>query len=649
MDARTQLKMLVKPLPQDPVLEVEAVSQMSKRTTPPALNLQQYLSTARTCGRRKRKHTELKRSGILERKRLEAEAALLAAREEAARVPLHPPPPWAAGMEVENRVVRVDTIPQADGSVAHEHDTSLFRLRLSAGDDDQSLHVQWWFPPSNPGNAGAWIGLFPADHVVWGANGSPHGEVMPGAQRILYRLLTKNDTSGVSKFTATAIQPKGAPNPLKDGLYVFTLQADYGRYARAVSERFRLESGRVTAIYEGALSSDFPQVNRKHRQQNASLNLFSSVSRSVDKEAEALDERCYFPVTHVDFTLPERYKDAYPYLNRVYALVDKASYLDWGLTSDYQTDGAEAVGDHRLRDRGGLSVPSAKQSAASAHGLKSTQYSELPSAAQHATRKMNESQGSEGYGEATTGSAHKIGLALMQLRDLVLHQLHDAHWGLLWDLGPHSTFLDIGSGYGKVVLHLRLMARMRLAVGMEYVKSRDDIAKQALFSLESEVTAAGGEPPRPASAAAADVAAVASSSDDNASTSSSSAAAASDEPMPDAEGHSTELLPSPPRFVKSGPFDGVEFTCSDATKYDQLSYTHIYIFDWVFSKSTLREIAKVLQRSPFYVLCSFHKVTEWWSYGLVKIQPVAKFPFKTTGNEGMTCWVYANVEKMPSQ
>ena len=58
MDARTQLKMLVKPLPQDPVLEVEAVSQMSKRTTPPALNLQQYLSTARTCGRRKRKHTE---------------------------------------------------------------------------------------------------------------------------------------------------------------------------------------------------------------------------------------------------------------------------------------------------------------------------------------------------------------------------------------------------------------------------------------------------------------------------------------------------------------------------------------------------------------------------------------------------------------
>lgn len=54
------------------------------------------------------------------------------------------------------------------------------------------------------------------------------------------------------------------------------------------------------------------------------------------------------------------------------------------------------------------------------------------------------------YGEATIGSAQKIGLLLMNLRHLVLHDLHDSHWGLLFDLGPHSTFLDIGSGYGKV-------------------------------------------------------------------------------------------------------------------------------------------------------------------------------------------------------
>ena len=64
----------------------------------------------------------------------------------------------------------------------------------------------------------------------------------------------------------------------------------------------------------------------------------------------------------------------------------------------------------------------------------------------------------------------------------------------------------------------------------------------------------------------------------------------------------------------------------------------------------LQDLAKVLQRSPFYVLLSFRKVTEWWSYGLVKIQPVAKLPgFRTTGGEGMTCFFYVNVEKLPAQ
>ena len=58
----------------------------------------------------------------------------------------------------------------------------------------------------------------------------------------------------------------------------------------------------------------------------------------------------------------------------------------------------------------------------------------------------------------------------------------------------------------------------------------------------------------------------------------------------------------------------------DATKMGRLPYTHIYIYDWVFSKHTLREIAPVLQASPFYILLSTRKVAEWWSYGLVKIQ-----------------------------
>ena len=58
---------------------------------------------------------------------------------------------------------------------------------------------------------------------------------------------------------------------------------------------------------------------------------------------------------------------------------------------------------------------------------------------------------------------------------------------------------------------------------------------------------------------------------------------------------------------------------------------------------------QVLQRSPFYVLVSFRSCTEWWSYGLVKIQPVAKLPgFRTSGKESMTAWVYLNLEKVPT-
>jgi hypothetical protein len=104
----------------------------------------------------------------------------------------------------------------------------------------------------------------------------------------------------------------------------------------------------------------------------------------------------------------------------------------------------------------------------------------------------------------------------------------------------------------------------------------------------------------------------------------------------------------PPPLTRLGPFDGVQFELADATSYDKLAYTHIYIFDWVFSQNTLRDLAQVLQRSPFYILCSFRKVTEWWGHGLVKIQPVAKLQgFRTTGGEGMTCYVYINLEKVP--
>lgn len=173
---------------------------------------------------------------------------------------------------------------------------------------------------------------------------------------------------------------------------------------------------------------------------------------------------------------------------------------------------------------------------------------------------------------------------------------------------------------------MRLMARMRRSVGLECVQGRVDISNQALRKVED---AAGGESPPPANGHANGNGAADGAADGAAGT----------------NGHAgaTSLLRTP-----STPFAGVEFEHGDATKMGRLPYTHVYIYDWVFSKHTLREIAPVLQASPFYILISTRKVAEWWSYGLVKIQPVGKIPgFHNSGHESMTAYIYINLEKLP--
>ena len=61
-----------------------------------------------------------------------------------------------------------------------------------------------------------------------------------------------------------------------------------------------------------------------------------------------------------------------------------------------------------------------------------------------------------------------------------------AGWEGLWNLDADASFLDIGSGYGKVVMHLRLAVGMRKAVGVECVGSRVQIANKALYTINVE-------------------------------------------------------------------------------------------------------------------------------------------------------------------
>ena len=105
---------------------------------------------------------------------------------------------------------------------------------------------------------------------------------------------------------------------------------------------------------------------------------------------------------------------------------------------------------------------------------------------------------------------------------------------------------------------------------------------------------------------------------------------------------------SPGTAGAGGPLERVQFHFGDATVGATLDFTHVYAFDRVFSKRTMRAVARILSRSPFRVFCSFRPLGEWWSCGLRAIHPVARLRISTTGGESMSIHVYVNLRYAPA-
>ena len=291
-------------------------------------------------------------------------------------------------------------------------------------------------------------------------------------------------------------------------------------------------------------------------------------------ESEDDQQEYMFAVPLVDYAAPsEETAD----VKKVYALVDRLSYLDWGLRTE------DEVGHGKKRSAalmssaqlswGGCVVHDGAMWGEAAHGAGNT--------------GPKTARTSEGYGEATVSTAEKLIRVLSRLTTYVPAM---GGWAGLWNLDGDATFLDIGSGYGKVVFHAKLNTGCRCAVGIECVAKRTEIADQAKQGLYCEL---------------------------------------------DRQKLSDDLL------------KGVAFFAEDACSYESLDYSHVYIFDRVFSQVTLAALAKVLQRSSFYVMISTRKPHVWWGVGLSKIQPVAKTRLKTTGKEGMTAFIYINKDYIP--
>ena len=85
--------------------------------------------------------------------------------------------------------------------------------------------------------------------------------------------------------------------------------------------------------------------------------------------------------------------------------------------------------------------------------------------------------------------------------------------------------------------------------------------------------------------------------------------------------------PPPPRRPRraasaapADPFAGAIFHYGDATLGESLDFTHVHQRPRLLD-TTLRALAAILMRSPFYVLVSYKPCSVWWAHGLRCVNP----------------------------
>lgn len=357
-------------------------------------------------------------------------------------------------------------------------------------------------------------------------------------------------------------------------------------------------------------------------------------------------------------------------LKRAYRTIEQYSFLDWGLTSDYDEDiaaGGAALSEQRRlsagKGKGGAAAaaaaaPGRRRGASSAthatwNGIRVTQTVHDAAGTKEAKSERGPSglggntRGSEGYGELTHGSMSRLIVLLRHLRHTVLSRLSPpGHGALCWpaefDLNEHSTFVDVGSGYGKAVIHVALLGRVHKSIGIECVMSRHQIAEQSLQELQVELLlnpSLANEDARPLPDSSGGGKARGGKrrggNGDTATGGSGDGGANGG-----ANGDTGASAPYEP-------YKAVCFHFGDATVGRSLDVSHVYCFDRVFSPVTMRALARLLMRSPFRIFASFRTKAEWWHCGLTCVHPIARLRVATTGGQSMSVHIYANFRYAP--
>jgi len=164
------------------------------------------------------------------------------------------------------------------------------------------------------------------------------------------------------------------------------------------------------------------------------------------------------------------------------------------------------------------------------------------------------------------------------------------------ELRPDSSLLDVGSGYGKVVLHAALCGAVARSEGVEFVPSRAERASELLADLRSGELATRMQ---------------------------------------------TDAA------VLSRLLSRCALRCGDATSArESLEYSHIYMYDKVFAPATLRALAPKLSASKrLRVLVSYRPLSAWLQLGLKRGQwaSVGSICMRTTGGQNFTAFILARL------
>jgi len=356
---------------------------------------------------------------------------------------------------------------------------STFRVSIQEhGPDGCTLH--WVFPEGSPGTNSAWIGLYDAEDFDW-----PQGEPRPRYTK--YYTLTSSRQEGTKTINAKSWG--GVP----DGTYLFSIDTGSLRIGSGTSREYcvsqrvkvctpppRLDPSRCiprhpachhsqivserlagvigaahgcTMLPKGSsLACPYAVVARsKGGGAGASSSEATANGKAArggggdddddddkdDDDEESDDESEEGEQQPFMFAVPlieQEEVDEGAMAKQAYAMVDRLSYLDWGLNT------ADAVEGKRRCARSGSH--NTWEGCRAHEGERFGEYKLGRKNDGHKTAAT-----SEAYGEATCATAGRL---VRLLANLTRYVPAMAGWDGQWNLTGDASFLDIGSGYGKV-------------------------------------------------------------------------------------------------------------------------------------------------------------------------------------------------------